>query len=523
MVSLHSILMSQPQFSHMSTGIPSLDILLSSKQKASKRVYDFQSTPGCYASYVVLVSLIFSHISQNRNNKVIIIETLASFPWHLIRDHKDYKTEWGEHNIVCHKASTFALLYALFVLDILDTPVNGTTMVIINDFHDLLELYKYELSTVYEEKLLKHHLETNATIISNQEQFSIEGTKSPLPELPAQSDLLKTTPISKYNSQIHTLMTSISKFCFNHNSTCFLVGHLNTKYAPYKQIQSQSSESDSFYASMSFQDRGRIVLTPSLSGGLGITSTSTYSTGSATETKTNDLDSGLLDSHLAMRLVFYKDWYHKSPHFQENFPPLEGQTKVIINKSQLRLVFAVRVAKSSPHLTYPPIYFDFDNFLYHLDDDSAEDTGDSPSVIDLSSSQRLSGLVQSSRFPSTDAATMSEHSDTFMEERASGMYSGYSEDEEFPSSPNAEIRWDDGAEPLIEPSDIDEIVKKAQRASTTPPDSPRISGEGGHDDEDGKDRVPSGQVSPQNSSDSVIEESEDEMLGSLLPAIANST
>lgn len=348
MVSLYNIVMNQRHFSHLLSGIPSLDkVLLSPKS----RILDFQSGPGCIAAYTVSVSLMMSHLTANASNTVVIIDTLNPFPLSLITSHPSYRPEWLDTNIISYTVDTFAKLYALFTFDVLPKDKSGgSTMIFINDIHETFELYKYELSALYEETILKHHIERNAIMIRNQEQFELMGTKTPLPDLPANSDLLRVSPVAKFESHLHSLLNEISTHVINNNLFCILLGHLDTKYEFWSKT-SQSSQTSS---------SGRVVLTDSLGG--------KYQ--SLTGGKTAKTNSPL-DTFVTSRLIFYRDWYHKSPHFKKNFPPLTPTSRVALNDSNLRMVFVVQVKHLQEVVStrYPPIYFDHDNEYYHLDDE----------------------------------------------------------------------------------------------------------------------------------------------------------
>ena len=63
--------------------------------------------------------------------------------------------------------------------------------------------------------------------------------KDPLPELPSNSDLLKSSPIVKYESHVNSLITNLKNKCINLNAMVFLLGYLDTKYRPYKAATKQ--------------------------------------------------------------------------------------------------------------------------------------------------------------------------------------------------------------------------------------------------------------------------------------------
>ena len=50
-------------------------------------------------------------------------------------------------------------------------------------------MYKLELSSIYEDMILKHHIEVNDTIIENKQSSTTDP--KPIPQLPQNTDLLK--------------------------------------------------------------------------------------------------------------------------------------------------------------------------------------------------------------------------------------------------------------------------------------------------------------------------------------------
>ncbi|KAG2731191.1 hypothetical protein G9P44_005607 [Scheffersomyces stipitis] len=420
-----------------------------------------------------MVEFMVSHLSNSPNNKVIVVDTLTPFPWHLLFSHSRFQQEWRQDSrIALHDPDTFALLYGLFAYGSLEPAINGSTIVIINDFHQTLDIYLHDQTSSYEETILKHHLEVNSIIKSNQTQYELEGTKTPVPEIPAQSDLLKMSAISKFNTHLNSLLTMMSKFCYKTNSMCFLLGHLETKYIPYSTT-SQMSDADFYNTSVSYQDKGRVVLVPSYS--------------ESNEEKKDDINSKSIDSYLCMRLIFYKDWYHNSPYFAECYPPLEKQNKVVINQAQLRTVFAIKITNFSSKSKYCPIYFDYDDIIYHLDDDNENDSIDlSPGkLIDLSNGFEITSLEQ----PTS----------TFSQLETSAMNGTQSETTDY-SSPSAR---NINANVL---EDLGEEISQLNNLNST-----EIIDES-HYEQNEQDNIV-------NQSDaSEVEESEDEMIGTLLAA-----
>ncbi|EGW35664.1 uncharacterized protein SPAPADRAFT_131769 [Spathaspora passalidarum NRRL Y-27907] len=339
MVLLGEIVQSQQYFSRLTTGIPSLDQIFitgtGNNQSLTNKIYDFQTAPSCQAMYLVTSSLIMSHLSNEKS--VIIIDTLNRFPMKFIIKHPSFKKEWLNDKLMLYDRDTFSKLYAFFIYK-KDIPKN--CMIIINDFHDLVELYKLEMSSVYEELLLKHHIDMNDTYLHNKKT----ADNLLIPELPFNSDLIKVSPIAKFESHVKILFSKLIQICITQMSPIFLLGHLDTKFQPYRmKPTSQANSSQS-----SLTEKGRVVLTPHKF------------------------------EKISTRIVFYNDWYHKTPHFDETVK------SNFINENKLRMVSAARLELPKQKLMHHPVYFAVDDKFYH-DKHFALDNK-SYSLIDLSAS-----------------------------------------------------------------------------------------------------------------------------------------
>lgn len=394
MVSLYDMMLQEPKFAHLSTSIPTLDAKLMSK--TWNGIYDFQSVPNCSGSYSVVGSIIVSHLRQKPENRVIVVETLHPFPWHNVVCQDGFQDSWAEDKLVGYTTDTFAKLFALFMSEKLNGP-RGTTMVIVNNFHELVELYKLEISAAYEETLLKFQVATNSALINNIEKRKVEGSHTKLPEIPPQSALLRENPTLKFQAHLSILASMISQFTYKNDLICILMGYLTTKYQNYrpKPLQmgsdllipssASSNTPSSSTRPISGYGNGRVVLAASLGG--NYTPPNSASASAPPKNSTSSVNS-TLDSFITTRLIFYKDWYHKSEHFKENHPPSSQYQRRIIGSSQLKMVYAVKVI----HLHQAdnessPVYFDYDNGYYCDFDDSDESQPNykrTIKVIDLS-------------------------------------------------------------------------------------------------------------------------------------------
>lgn len=326
MVLLGNIIQLQQVYGNLSTSIPTLDNILHQTQ-VKTRIYDFQSSPSCNGMYIVMMSLISSHLKDNK--PVLIIDTLTKFPFYFLKQQSGYDQSWLK-NITHYKLDSFAKLYGFFIRCKLDP----NTMIIINEFHELLKMYKLELSSIYEDMILKHHIDVNSTFIENK-QLPNDDPR-PIPQLPQNSDLLKTSPILKYESHVESLISNLKNKCINENASIFLLGYLDTKFRPYKVKSQDLIEATSF---QSFGDKGRVVLSP-----FKIHKT--------------------LDD---MKILFYQDWYHNSPQFRQIHAlktTIQGKiSRINIEKSQLKLVYVAEVVVGQRNLSL--VYFDIDSQFYY--------------------------------------------------------------------------------------------------------------------------------------------------------------
>ncbi|CUM67234.1 uncharacterized protein PRCAT00004927001 [Priceomyces carsonii] len=352
MVSLHEIMLQKSAFLHMSTSIPSLDALLTANK--SNGICDFQSVPGCNAAYSVVSTIMISHLKNG--GRVVVVDCWSLFPLQLLEEDADYDESW-DSKIITYSTDTFAKLLALLISDKLSLE-NGRTMVVINQFHELVELYRLELNSAYKEMLLKIQISQNATVLNQKERIRTEGPGSapPLLELPPQSDLRRVSPGKKFQSHLSALINMISNLAYKNGLMCILMGTLTTKYEKYSmkpRYQSQSSSQSSSISPPSSSSlsslnqvpsKGRVVLTPYLSSG----SIPAFSSDC------------IIDSFLSFRLVFYRDWYHNSPDFEAKRDQ-QGMT-LPLDQSLLKAVFVVDLFNPQASLkAVSKVYFDYDS------------------------------------------------------------------------------------------------------------------------------------------------------------------
>lgn len=347
MVTLLELQKRAHQFQHLDSGLPSLGIDFTSA------VYDFQTTPAKTGLHPMLANLMVSHLAAHESHKVIVVQTLHPFLWLWLQNHPSYNKNWQSGRIRCFVTSSFAQLFVLFSSDMLRNAAGNKCLVIVANFHETAQHYKLQLSAACEEALLKFHISRNSAALSQQTH---------LPELPPSSDLLRENPSLKFQAHVSSLTSLISQFAYSTNLVCILTGFLITKSLPYSQDTPDSSflnsqpprssqsvpssapePSQVSFNSQRFKRQTRPVLVPSLDD-----------SGNSVYVKSS------FSNYIAARLVFYTDWYHRTPHYQRYVTqPISASSE------NLRLVQVLET--KIPNSTTAPKthYFDYDQQFYH--------------------------------------------------------------------------------------------------------------------------------------------------------------
>lgn len=304
-------------------------------KNVTRGVYDFQTVPNCISMYKVLTSTMISHLQQSKENKVIIVNTFNSFPLFLLQKHESFDPYWLENQVSVYDIDTISKLTIFLQRQLKQTLPN--TILIINNFHDLLDHYKMELSSCYQDILLKTHAINNATTIRQSDRQQVEGIGPDIVEIPRSSSLLRESPMVKFNLHVNFLFNLMSQLSYNNNLLIFLSGNLDIKFRPYalgSQDLSSSSfqivQNDSTYLKQQINgSKGRLVLTMSDNYLSGLNSRS---------------GSNIPESILIVRVMFYKDWYHKSPFYKQK----------VMKKDKLRQIYCMKIDQEVT-------YFDFED------------------------------------------------------------------------------------------------------------------------------------------------------------------
>lgn len=331
MVSLYQLIQDgKDGVSGLSTGIASVDKLLF--RQSILGVFDFQTVPNCNGGNVVLMSIMTSHLMLGGDKKVIVVNCGSSrLPIEEGFKHGDFDRLW-EPRIRRYTCDSYVKLVMVIESFINHHDDYKSTVVIMAGFHELLEYYKLQLSAAYEETLLKIHANDNSTLINNRDMIQTEGTIPKLTTIPHGSDLVRESPLLKYESHLLHLFNLLSQFSHvTGNLSVFLAGTLDTKYeyytprdidigtdANYSSSQILPSSRDSSRESSMPSRRGRVVFTAA----------------NKPHYKSNVKH---ITSSINKRVIFYHDWYHKSPNFRNN------ESTEVIAKQKLKQVFCCRV------------------------------------------------------------------------------------------------------------------------------------------------------------------------------------
>lgn len=382
MVSLFDMCLQQPTWAHLSTGIPTLDQMLDLQ---SDGLFDFQTVPANPGMPAMICSLMVSHLRESENLTVAVIESLNPFQWDLLRQHPQYDPQWEKRGqIKVYSLMSVVEFFWFFTFGPARSLGASSILLFILNFHEIVELYRLHIAAAYEEALLKHQIDKNRELLANLDRIQAEGIELvSLPQLPALSDLLRQSPYVKAQNHIDELFKEMSEFTYQHSAIIVLVGCLEAKFKPIPKLRAPSpSPTSSFNGSQTqvslsqnvVRESNRLVLDP-------------VTFGKQSSGNRSSADLSLNESKITARLIFYNDWYHKSPLFlSKQRPPLESE--------QFK-VLAIKVTSfNGVSNINDPVYFNLST--HHCDEDGK---GDPESwLIDLQAQDEgnLSAFIQDS-------------------------------------------------------------------------------------------------------------------------------
>lgn len=358
-----------PNFRHLKSGLESLDKMMCSKMGSG--IYDFQQVPNSTGYILILTSFIISHLEHDEENRVVVIDSFNPFPWHAVFKHPSFKEEWLDARIGSYSTDTFAQLLSLFLLG--EVGESKRTLVIITDFHDLIDLYRHELISSYEETLLKFHIQENSNFLSELEKLKFEGTRTK--KLPDSSrlPLTRDNPSFKFHSHLDRFFNTLSRFVSKNEGLCILLGVLSTKYLREEsrplsssgfnnsqistQSASQSLNSTNLHSTQDtdgYSARGSVVLWPSLKEATPSVNAQ-YGLGSP-----RGLGKYQIDNYITTRVILYNEWMFKA--LGEQYPDDDQIFSIWAEDDRLQRVFALKVLNLQEQASREKIiYFSYES------------------------------------------------------------------------------------------------------------------------------------------------------------------
>lgn len=357
-----------PRWAHLDTGIATINLMLDVKLDA---IIDLQSVPSNAAVFAILANLIASHL-EKPDTRVVVIECLKPFHWQWLQCHASYQESWRlEKRLVLYRLDSFAKLFSFFSQLPMENSQSGATLVLILNFHELMEYYRLQLAASHEELLLKHQIEKNNVLIANKDKATEEGYDLiELPQLPRNSGLLKISPYHRFKEHFDSLMLLINDFTYRYSGVVVMQGYMLPKYRQYNKTKlvAESSQRETQTASETSNmappekqySHSRLVFTP--------------------VTFTRELES---DNKAASRILLYNDWYFNSPHFLSEKRPKE--------ESDYHFVFVAKITNFQGLQTInEAVFFDFQRNPFHKSIEALQD----PWFINLLATQNDEGDEQ---------------------------------------------------------------------------------------------------------------------------------
>lgn len=326
-MSLFSLMLQRLAFCHVQTGVASLDSAL--PLDANSGILDLQAVPATNIHHALLCGAILSHLAEGENHTVALVAA-APFPFRLLQKHPLFNASFRPR-IIAYRVASVAQAYTVFSGRLTAKPA---TLVVFCGFHELAELHRLQLAAAHHETLLKFHVSVNADLVARQDQLEHDGIPQ-MAQIPPNSQLLTKNPAIRSESHIQALVKRISNYSYTNGLLVVLSGTLDLLFRPYTRVpaslQMLATPSSSGGSFTLFADPGRMVLGPT---------------------------NLAYDAYINARVIIYRDWYHRTPHYQRLGAPR-------VTRDLLRLVFVASVANFSllTNIT-APVYFDFADEWY---------------------------------------------------------------------------------------------------------------------------------------------------------------
>ncbi|CAH6722805.1 hypothetical protein CLIB1444_11S01508 [[Candida] jaroonii] len=308
----------RPRFDHLNSSIPSVDDKHFGQHFISG-IYDFQTVPNNVSVYLILSNFVIKHLENTTYpGNVVIVSLSGNFPLDHILENKKFQQNWIDNGQLKYlKVDTVTNLIIL-LNNYMKSEVDNQTLFIFDNFHNLLDFYKLELSQIYQESMLRNHIFNLDTIEAQAERQEIEGLKPDIVEIPENSHLIRESPLTKFNNHVRFIMNLMTNVCFKYNSIAFITGKLDSRFEAFKpRISMDSSNIESSQRSGRSFDSSQITPEPRKPNKGRMVLKSSNSNLDKPMGSQMSLENPL-NSFITERAIFFKDWYHKTLHCQKN-------------------------------------------------------------------------------------------------------------------------------------------------------------------------------------------------------------
>lgn len=349
-------------FAHIQSGIGSLDEMVA---LTTNGIVDFQTVPGTSAAEAIVAVYIQKHLEHSKTSHVVVIDCLRAFPMKLVSDHTQYEVDQWVDRIHWYHDVGFARLEWLFG-ELSSSNARSDVLIVVNSFHEACNLYRNLLVLRTKETLLQFQIDRNDTLIRGLDRFKEEGVIPKLAQLPQGSELLKVSPASKFDTHLIHLLSCISLVAYSKNLLVILNGTMDVGWrtidtAEPLMLPNVSSSSTQPPSSQLFLRSDRLQLA-GLSPSARLSFVSSF------------LKTPAVNAYISKRVLFYKDWYHRTVHFSKRFE-VGPTSQLQLDPHQLRAVYgaAVFVQNISGSKQIGSANFDFKNSFYRKFDTNISD------------------------------------------------------------------------------------------------------------------------------------------------------
>ncbi|KAG7192029.1 uncharacterized protein KQ657_002384 [Scheffersomyces spartinae] len=376
-------------FAHVQSDIPSLDHMVG---LTTNGIVDVQSVPGTTnGSEAVIAVYIHKHLLHSPNSHVVVIDCLHPFAMNLVRQHSQFETDNWSDRIHWYHEIKFVQLEWLFGELLANPSARSDILVVVNSFHEACTLYRNLLVLRSKETLLQFQSSRNETLIRGLDRFKEEGAIPKVSLLPAGSELLKVSPASKFDSHLIHLLSNMSLVAYSKNLLVILHGTMDVGWRSFEPVETITQTMVSTQPRpSSTQSRVSTQPTPSSTQPVSSSSQQVFAgTPSARLTFVSSfLKTPAVNAYISKRLLFYKDWYHRTVHFTKRFQ-VDSSSHLQLDPQQLHSVYGVAVfnqnVSGSKHIGY--VNFDFDSPFYRKFGSKSSVSESNWSFIDLNDYQ----------------------------------------------------------------------------------------------------------------------------------------